>query len=68
VTLFLTPAEARELVDSASDLAKYPGKHHHHIPDTDAKSEIIVAVYTPHNIEDFDAESRAVIEVSDKSG
>ena len=61
VTLFLTPSEARELGDSAQDLAEKPEHHHHHVCDSDYKQEIIVSVYTPANLNQFDAESRAVI-------
>lgn len=62
VTHFLTPEEADELGQSASDLAKSAARHHHHISDLELKREIIVAVYTGENASEFDAESRRVIE------
>jgi len=62
ITLFLTPAEAKELADSAADLASHPEKHHHHIPDTEYTREITVAVYTPENRAHFDAESSRIID------
>jgi hypothetical protein len=61
ITLFLTPSEALELAQSAKDLAENPNKHHHHINDPTYKMEITVAVYTPDNIIQFDAESRGII-------
>ena len=64
VTLFLTPAEAKELADSASDLAAHPEKHHHHIPDDTHTREITIAVYTPENRAHFDAESSRIIDAS----
>lgn len=62
VTLFLTPEEADELGQSASDLAANPANHHHHIQDAKFEREITVAVYTTTNAAEFDAESRKVIE------
>lgn len=62
VTLFLTPAEADELGQSALDLAKDPKKHHHHVSDTEFLFEITVAVYTTENLSAFDTESRKVID------
>jgi len=62
VTLFLTPAEARELADSAADLATHPEKHHHHISDAEYTREIAIAVYTPENRTHFDAESSRIID------
>ncbi len=65
VTLFLTPEEAAELGDSASDLSSHPEKHHHHVSDADFNKEIIVSVYTDKNLEQFDEESKRVIEAKD---
>jgi hypothetical protein len=62
ITLFLTPAEAKELAESAADLASHPEKHHHHVPDAAHAREITVAVYTPENQAHFDAESRRIID------
>lgn len=62
ITLFLTPAEAKELADSASDLAAHPKKHHHHIADATHTREITIAVYTPENRAHFDAESSRIID------
>ena len=62
VTLYLTPAEADELGQSALDLAKNPKEHHHHVFDAECKREITVAVYTAENASEFDAESRKVID------
>jgi hypothetical protein len=61
VTLFLTPAEAAELVYSATDLSGHPEKHHHHVCDSEYKNEITVAVYTDDNLNSFDEESRQII-------
>jgi hypothetical protein len=62
VTLFLTPAEAKELADSAADLASHPEKHHHHIPDAEYTREITIAIYTPENRAHFDPESSRIID------
>jgi hypothetical protein len=62
ITLFLTPGEAKELADSASDLAAHPAKHHHHIPDAENTREITIAVYTLENRAHFDAESSRIID------
>jgi hypothetical protein len=62
VTLFLTPSEAKELADSSADLAAHPEKHHHHVSDPTYSREITVAVYTPENRAQFDAESGRIID------
>lgn len=61
VTLFLTPQEAAELGDSANDLSRHPAHHHHHINDSEYRTEIVIAVYTDDNLRSFDEESRRVI-------
>ena len=64
VALYLTPAEAQELGQSALDLAERPQKHHQHVPDSEFQQEITIAVYTPENIAQFDAESQNIIKDS----
>ena len=61
VTIFLTPEEARELADSADDLAANPQHHHHHINDKTFQQEVTLAVYTRENFHEFDEESRKLI-------
>lgn len=61
VTLFLTPAEAAELADSARDLVDHPEKQHHHVSDRNYEREVILAVYTRDNISEFDDESKKII-------
>jgi len=67
VTLFLTPEEAAELGDSATDLSINPDKQHQHVSSSDFSSEIILAVYTKDNLNGFDAESQLLIRESEKS-
>jgi hypothetical protein len=62
VTIFLTPEEARELADSADDLAANPQHHHRHINDKTFQQEVTLAVYTRENFNEFDEESRKLIE------
>jgi hypothetical protein len=64
VVLYLTPAEAQELGQSALDLAENPQKHHHHVSASDFQQEITVSVYTPDNVSQFDAASRKIIQGS----
>ena len=61
VTIYLTPAEARELADAAEDLADNPRHHHHHISDKTFQQEVTLAVYTRKNFNEFDEESRKLI-------
>lgn len=61
MTIFLTPEEARELADSADDLATNPQHHHHHINDKTFQQEVTLAVYTRENFNQFDEESRKLI-------
>lgn len=61
VILYLTPQEAGELGDSASDLSEHPEHHHHHINDAGHEAEITVAVFTADNTQSFDLESCRII-------
>lgn len=58
VTLFLTPAEAKELADDAADLGASPDKHHAHINDNSYKHEITISVYTRGNFSQFHEEAK----------
>jgi hypothetical protein len=62
VTLFLTPDEAHELAGAAEDLARNPGRHHHHVSNKTLHGEVTLAVYTRENFDQFDEESRKLIE------
>lgn len=59
--LYLTPSEARELADSANELAEDPSKHHAHISDAGYKREFTITVYTKDNFSQFDAESKKLV-------
>ena len=61
ILLCLTPAEARELADSASDLADHPKKRHHHVSSGDFQTEITVAVFTNNNINEFHQDIRETL-------
>lgn len=61
VTLFLTPEEAAQVAASVQALADDPSQHHTHVNDADYQVEITVAVYTPETMDQFDDESRRVI-------
>jgi hypothetical protein len=65
ITLFLTREEAAELGYSATDLSEHPEKHHHHVSDAEYNNEITVSVYMPENINQFDEESRRVLQEND---
>ena len=62
VTLYLTPDEASELADTARSLAKNPNQHHGHVNNADYSREVTIAVYTPENMSQFDAESQRLLE------
>jgi hypothetical protein len=61
VTIYLTPAEARELANAARDLADNPQHHHQHVSDKAFQREVTLAVYTRENFNQFDEESRKLI-------
>ena len=61
ITIFLTPDEARELADSAADLAAHPKKQHHHVADASFEREVTIAVYTPETLDTFDLESQQLL-------
>ena len=59
ITLFLTPGEARELADTAAQLAAHPD--HSHILDDSLRRQITIAVYTPGEVASLSQEARDVI-------
>ena len=61
VTIYLTPAEARELAGAAEALADNPDDHHQHVSDKTFQQEVTLAVYTRGNLDQFDEESRKLI-------
>jgi hypothetical protein len=61
VTIYLAPAEARELAGAAQDLADNPQHQHHHVGDKTFQQEVTLAVYTRENLHQFDEESRRLI-------
>jgi hypothetical protein len=67
ITLYLTPDEAAELADTARGLAKDPAQHHGHVSSADYSREVTIAVYTPDNLSQFDAESRNILADDAKS-
>ena len=62
VTIYLTPGEARELAGAAEALADNPLHHHEHVSDKTFQQEVTLAVYTRENLDQFDEESRRLIE------
>ncbi len=62
VTLLLTPDEANSLHKQLGDLMSKPKIHHIHVEDEKFEKEIMVLIYTPSNISDFDERTRRLIE------
>ena len=62
VTIYLTPAEARELAGAAEDLADNPQHYHQHVTGKTFQQEVTLAVYTRENLDQFDEEARRLIE------
>lgn len=61
VTVYLTPAEARELLGSLEQLLATPKDHHHHVNDQEYEHELTVTIYWDDNIDTFDERSRRLI-------
>jgi len=61
ITIYLTPDEAIQLASYCQHLAKNPENHHTHFNDNEYIREIILAVYTSHNIYQFDKRSRELL-------
>ena len=61
VTIYLTRAEARELVDSLEELDKRPKENHSHASSEDFQKEITVCIYDQTDISDFDERSKKII-------
>lgn len=62
VTLLLTIAEAKELLDSLEQMIANPTKHQHaHVPDGEFKREVTVALYEEGKTDGFDARTKRLI-------
>lgn len=64
VTIYLTLAEAQELRDSLESLLSNPIGHHEHIPNNDFSKELTVCIYDLNDIEQFNEQSKKIIQES----
>lgn len=64
LTLYLTWAEAEELLGALKGIMKNPDEkqmQHSHVNDQDYAREVTVAIYTEKNLNQFDERSRRLI-------
>ena len=61
VCLYLTRAEAVELLGFLEQLLEQPALHHCHVYDESYAKEITVTIYDDTNLEGFDERSRKLI-------
>ena len=61
ICVYLTPAEAKEMLGSLEELVGSPETHHFHLDDAEYKHEISIAVYSDQNMSQFDERSKRLI-------
>ncbi len=61
ISVFLTPADAKEMIGYLEHLLEEPLLHHAHLSDEEYKREITLAVYSESNLNEFDERSRKLI-------
>lgn len=62
IVIYLTPAEATQMLGYLEQLLAEPDQHHAHLDDENFTHEVTLAVYTDQNLSEFDVRSRKLIE------
>ncbi len=62
ICVFLTPAEARQMVGYLEQLLEEPEQHHFHLNDDECHREITLTVYQADNLEYYDERSKKLIQ------
>ena len=59
--LYLTPVEARQMIDYLQSLLADPDANHAHLNDSAYKHEVTLFIYTDSNIQYYDEHSKRLI-------
>ena len=62
IVIYLTPAEATQMLGYLEQLLAEPDQHHAHMNDEDFIHEVTLAVYTDQNLSEFNVRSRELIQ------
>lgn len=63
ITVYLTPAEATQMVGYLEQLLAEPEQHHAHLNDDEYQREITLTVYQTGNLEHYDERSKKLIQM-----
>jgi hypothetical protein len=61
ICLYLTPAEAKEMMGALENLLINRSENHAHLSDNSYQREVTLAIYTDDNLDEFDERSRKLI-------
>jgi hypothetical protein len=61
ICIYLTPSEAKEVIDSLQGLLIGEMEHHVHVSDRELEHEVTMTVYTDGNLSTFDERSKRLI-------
>jgi hypothetical protein len=61
ICVYLTPAEAKQMLGYLEDLIAGKIEHHAHLNDDSFDHEITLAIYTMDNLDEFDERSKRLI-------
>ncbi|NKB23587.1 MAG: hypothetical protein GKR87_04255 [Kiritimatiellae bacterium] len=67
VTLYLTPAEAKEIYDDLKRVMDKPRGNHAHISSADLQREITICIYREEDLDTFDEKSKEILLETKKS-
>lgn len=62
ITVYLTPAEATQMIGYLEQLLAEPDQHHFHLNDDEYRREITLTVYQADDLEHYDERSKKLIE------
>jgi hypothetical protein len=59
--LYLTPAEAHQMIGYLKSLLDDPDANHSHLDDAEYKHEVTLSIYTDSNIQHYDERSKKLL-------
>lgn len=65
ITVYLTPAEATQMIGYLEQMLAEPEQHHFHLNDEEYQREITLAVYQPDDLKRCDERSKRLIQTGE---
>ncbi len=65
ITVYLTPAEALQMIGHLEQLLAEPEQHHAHLNDDEYQREITLTVYQAECLDEYDERSKKLIQTGD---